>query len=91
MKNKNIPEFISWSNPVPLVKKRDLPIVGLRQFMGLPDLSDTDRNSVVMHNERLENEASYFAKHMGSKERVSQYERKTEKKNSPCVGREYGF
>jgi len=91
MKNINLPEFISWSNPVPLVRKGNLPIVGLRQFLGLPELSDTEKNTVVMHNETLENEASYFAKHMGSKERSAYTERKNEKKNTPCVGREFGF
>jgi hypothetical protein len=91
MKKKNYQDYSSWFAPLPMLGNKEIPISGLRQFMGLPELSDTDKNSVVMHNERLENEASYFARHMGSAERSKQNERKNESKNSPCVGREYGF
>ncbi len=91
MKNKILPDYISWSNTLPLVRRKNISITSLRQFMGLPDLSDTDNNSIIMYNEILENESSYFARHMGSNERSMQYGWKNEKKSTPCLGSEYGF
>lgn len=40
----------------------------MRVLLGLPDLNDTDNNSIRMHNLHIENEVYHINKHMGSSE-----------------------
>jgi hypothetical protein len=40
----------------------------LRNILGLPDLNDTDKNCIKMHNLRVENEVYHITQRMGSSE-----------------------
>jgi hypothetical protein len=42
----------------------------LRNILGLPDLNDTDKNCVKMHNLRVENEVYHINRRMGSAEHL---------------------
>jgi len=47
-------------------------LLRIRTMLGLPDLKDTDRNVVYMHNARIENEVQYISRKMGSSEKPTE-------------------
>jgi hypothetical protein len=50
----------------------------IRTMLGLPDLKDTERNAVYMHNAKVENEVNYISRKMGSAEKPDEENRTRE-------------
>lgn len=72
------------------ISTRDSNPIRIRKILGLPDLKDTDRNCVSMHNARIENEVHFINKRMGSTQKSS-YDKASAPAKYAGIDSRFGF